>query len=136
MSEHFEGGCLCGAIRFRTSDIPLALSRCHCRSCRLAVGSAGVAWAIFRRTDFALLQGTLVHYRSSPDAVRTFCGNCGTSISYEPIDNPENIEITSSTFDEPSRFAPTREVWVSHRLIWEQLDRALPQFPEGGSWVC
>jgi hypothetical protein len=133
MSAHFDGGCLCGAIRFRATAMPVALSRCHCRSCRLAVGSAGVSWAIFRRTDFALLRGALVHYRSSPGAVRTFCATCGTSISYEPTDSPENIEITSSTFDEPNSFAPTREVWVSHRLIWEQLDRALPQFQEGSS---
>ncbi len=131
MSEHFDGGCLCGAIRFRAIGIPLALSRCHCRSCRLAVGSAGVSWAIFRRSDFAPHQGALAYYRSSPGAVRTFCATCGASVSYEPTDNPETIEIASSTFDEPGRFAPTREVWVSHRLIWEQLDRALPQFQEG-----
>jgi len=131
MSETFDGGCLCGAVRFRASGAPLALSRCHCRSCRLAAGSAGVAWAIFKRADFALTKGGLVHYRSSTDAVRTFCGTCGTSISYEPADSPENIEVTSSTFDQPDRFAPTREVWVSHRLPWEQLDGTLPQFPNG-----
>lgn len=133
MSEHLDGGCLCGAIRFRAHGVPLALSRCHCRSCRLAAGSAGVAWAIFKRSDFALLQGELAHYRSSPNAIRTFCGTCGTSISYEPSDKPENIEVTSSTFDHPNRFAPSREVWVSHRLTWEPLDPALPQFPEGSS---
>ena len=69
-----------------------------------------------------------MHYRSSPQAVRGFCGTCGTSISYEPADNPENIEVTSSIFDDPDRFAPTREIWVSHRLAWEQLDSALPSF--------
>src|SRR6185369_3495947 len=97
MTEYFDGGCLCGAVRFRVSGPPLALSRCHCRSCRLATGSAGVAWAIFKRTGFALLQGDLVRYRSSPHAVRTFCGICGTSVSYEPTDSPENIELTAST---------------------------------------
>jgi len=128
MKEHFDGGCLCGAVRFRSTGAPSALSRCHCRSCRLAAGSAGVAWAVFRRADFALLKGSLVRYRSSPIAVRGFCGTCGTSISYEPDDSPANIEVTSSTFDDPNRFAPTREIWVSHCLAWEQLDDALPQF--------
>ena len=131
MSENFDGGCLCGAVRFRATGAPLVLSRCHCRSCRLAAGSAGVAWAVYKRTHFVLLQGALVQYRSSPEAVRTFCGTCGTSISYEPTDSPENIEVTSATFDDPNRFAPVREVWVSHRVTWEQLDPALPQFQEG-----
>lgn len=74
-----------------------------------------------------------MHYHSSPNAIRTFCGTCGTSISYEPSDKPENIEVTSSTFDHPNCFAPSREVWVSHRLTWEPLDPALPQFLEGSS---
>ena len=133
MTEPLDGGCFCGAVRFRVTGSPLALSRCHCRSCRLAAGSAGVAWAVFKRTDFALLQGDLVRYRSSPEAVRTFCGTCGTSVSYEPTDHPANIELTASTFDQPNHFAPAREVWVSHCLAWEQLDHSLPRFAEGSS---
>ena len=38
-----EGGCLCGAIRYRVSGEPLARSLCHCRSCRLGAGAPSVA---------------------------------------------------------------------------------------------
>jgi hypothetical protein len=126
-----EGGCLCGAIRYRVQGTPVALSRCHCRSCRLATGSAGVAWTILERTQFTLLLGELTRYRSSADAVRGFCGRCGASISYEPDDAPQTIEITSATLDEPARFAPTREVWLSHALVWEPLNPTLPRFDQG-----
>jgi hypothetical protein len=130
-----EGGCLCGAIRFRVSAPPLALSRCHCRSCRLAAGAPAVAWAIFSRNDFAFLQGEeqLRRFRSSPAVVRTFCSICGTSISYEPADAPGQIELTSATFDQPDRFPPTREVWIKHRLTWQPLDLALRHYPQASS---
>jgi hypothetical protein len=123
-----EGGCLCRAVRYRVSGVPLAQSRCHCRSCRLAVGAAGVAWVVFARNDFVLLQGTLARFRSSPAVVRTFCGVCGTSIGYEPADAPEQIEITAATFDAPELFPPQREVWVDERVGWQSLDSALRHY--------
>ena len=49
MSKHVaEGGCLCGAIRYRVRGAPLSTTLCHCRSCRLACGGPTLAWAIFR----------------------------------------------------------------------------------------
>ena len=128
-----EGGCLCAAVRYRASGTPLARSRCHCRSCRLAAGSAGVAWVIFARNDFTLLQGALSRFASSPTVVRTFCGVCGTSISYEPSDAPNQIEITTATFDDPELFAPEREVWVSERVKWQPLDPSLKHYRQGSS---
>src|SRR5215813_2131600 len=126
-----EGGCLCGAVRYRVSGVPLARSRCHCRSCRLAVGSAGVAWVVFARNNFSLLKGTPSRFSSSPSVVRTFCAVCGTSIGYEPSDAPNQIEITTATFDDPELFAPEREVWVSGRVSWQPLDPSLKHCPQG-----
>ena len=126
-----DGGCLCGAIRYRVTGVPLAQSRCHCRTCRLAVGSAGVAWVIVERKDFTMLIGTLSRFTSSPTVIRTFCPVCGTSIGYEPSDAPSQIEITTATFDYPERFPPRREVWVSERVSWHALDPSLMPLPNG-----
>jgi hypothetical protein len=38
-----EGGCLCGAIRYRVSGKPANTMICHCRTCRRAAGSPVVA---------------------------------------------------------------------------------------------
>ena len=111
----------------------MALSRCHCRSCRLATGAPAAAWAVFDRGDFELLQGAkhLGRFRSSPAVTRTFCAVCGTSIGYEPDDAPSQIEITSATFDDPNLFPPSREVWLEHRLSWEPVDPALKHHARG-----
>lgn len=128
-----EGGCLCGAVRYRVSGIPLAQSRCHCRSCRLAIGSAGVAWVVVERKNFTLLGGRLSRFNSSPTVVRTFCAVCGTSIGYEPSDAPNQIEITTATFDDPECFPPRREVWVSEQVSWQPFDPSLRHYQHGSS---
>ena len=46
-----EGGCLCGAIRYRVSGEAVAATLCHCRSCRRASGGTNVAWAVFDKSE-------------------------------------------------------------------------------------
>lgn len=124
-----EGGCLCGAVRYRVSGAPQALTRCHCRSCRLASGAPSLAWAIFRAEDFALVAGKLSRFASSPGVERTFCATCGTSLTYRSADRPDAIDVTTATLDDASRFAPTKEIWTEHALAWQPLDATLPHYP-------
>jgi hypothetical protein len=42
-----EGGCLCGAIRYRATGAPYNITYCHCRTCRRASGAAFVSRARF-----------------------------------------------------------------------------------------
>ena len=41
-----------------------------------------------------------------------------------------SIDILTATLDDPNAFPPDKEIWVSHKLDWEQLNDALPHFPE------
>jgi hypothetical protein len=38
--RELEGGCRCGAGRYRVSDAFLHAANCHCSACRAATGSA------------------------------------------------------------------------------------------------
>jgi hypothetical protein len=123
-----EGGCLCGAIRYRSSKDPVATSHCHCRSCRLAAGAPAVAWAIFPSDGFGFTAGTPVRHRSSPNVIRTFCGTCGTALTWQHDEQQDTIDITSATLDCPDAFAPTREIWIEQKLAWQTLDTGLPHY--------
>ena len=133
MTYPVEGGCLCRAVRYRLKGDPLAQGLCHCRSCRLATGAAGVAWVIVRASDFEYVAGQPREFRSSPGVRRTFCGNCGTSLTYQHEDSPGSIDVTTATLDMPDRFPPMREVWLEHRLTWEVLDARLTHYDRGSS---
>ena len=47
MTETHEGGCLCGAVRYRAQGQPNNVTNCHYRDCQQAVGAAFVTWAEF-----------------------------------------------------------------------------------------
>jgi len=125
-----EGGCLCRAVRYRVNGVPVVTSLCHCRTCRLAAGAPSVAWVIFGSRDFMFSAAQPARFRSSPGVTRTFCSQCGTSLTYQRDAEADTIDVTTASLDSPDDFAPTREIWIAHKLAWERPNDTLPQFPE------
>jgi hypothetical protein len=128
-----EGGCLCGAIRYRWRGQPTSSVICHCNSCRRATGAPSVAWITFERSQFDFLSGQPQVYRSSPDVIRRFCAACGSALSYEHANSAGSIDITSITLDQPNRFPPDREIWLEDRIPWEPLNPRIPHSARGSN---
>ena len=124
-----EGGCLCSAIRFRISGEPVFSSICHCATCRRASAAPMVAWLTFDRGQVEMLSGVPRIYHSSQGVVRRFCGTCGSQLSYESIESPTTIDITTASLDNPNLFPPTLEVWLEHRVSWQSPDQTRAQYP-------
>ena len=124
-----EGGCLCGAVRYRITGQSIARTLCHCHSCRLASGAPSVAWAVFRASQFAFVSGKPNTFRSSPPVVRTFCGNCGTPLTYQHASRQDKIDVTTVTLDSPDDFPPTKEIWIEDKVAWESLNEQLEHYP-------
>jgi hypothetical protein len=126
-SAFVEGGCLCRAVRYRVTGKALAQSLCHCRTCRLA--SAARPWhGSSFRGDFVFIAGRPTTFRSAPEVVRAFCDRCGTPLTYRHGASPDTVDVTTVSLDDPERFAPTREVWLEHRLAWKPLNAALVHY--------
>ena len=114
----FTGGCQCGAVRFAVyAEKPVRIGLCHCRMCQKAVAGPFVALADIRHEDFAWTRGKPASFRSSTIAERDFCHACGTPLSYRQIGGP-HIEITTGSFDEPERVAPTYATGTESKLSW------------------
>ncbi len=128
-----EGGCLCGAVRYRVDGEPLIATLCHCRSCCRASGAPAVAWVVWRAEEFAFTAGTPRRFSSSPAVERTFCGVCGTALTYRHDARPDRIDTTTVSLDDAEAFAPSREIWLEHKLGWEPVDERLPQYPRSSA---
>jgi hypothetical protein len=124
-----EGGCFCGAVRYRIAATPASSAICHCTSCRRASGAPAVAWLTVNRSDFAWLSGAPVQFGSSPGVTRRFCGRCGSGLTYEHAALPATIDITNASLDDPERFAPTMEVWLQDKLSWQPTGAHLSRYP-------
>ena len=125
-----EGGCLCGAIRYRVTGRPTNTMICHCGTCRRAAGSPVVAWLTFARANFQISKGTLAEFSSTPPVLRGFCGQCGTPLTYSHRDSPDAIDVTTCSLDDPQAFPPTHHSWLSDNVGWVRFGDGLPMFPQ------
>jgi len=128
-----EGGCLCGAVRYRVSGKPSSSVVCHCTSCRRASGAPTVAWLTVDRAQLQILSGSPTSYRSSPTVIRQFCSRCGTALTYAAAKSPDTVDITTASLDEPDAFAPTADVWLEDKVAWQPTDPAIDKFAGSSS---
>jgi hypothetical protein len=129
-ADVFEGGCLCGAVRFRAAGAPRNACVCHCRSCRGASGAPFVAWATFPVDGFEVTRGELRFHRSSPPVLRGFCARCGSALTYAHDKRPGELDVSTALLDDPGRIPPEFHIMVSHKLPWVVLADGLPQYAE------
>ena len=124
----WAGGCLCGDIRFEISNAPQFVEYCHCRTCRKAVGAPVVTWALVAQEDFELLKGELNGYASSEGVERTFCGRCGTSMTYFAVQDRGILGVSTAAVDDPDALPPDVHVWRSGRVSWFETADELPRY--------
>jgi GNAT superfamily N-acetyltransferase len=127
-----DGGCLCGAVRFRITAAPCEVSHCHCTLCRRASGAPVVTWATVPSDAFRVVQGAPREFRATPSARRTFCAGCGTPLTFQADATPALLDVTVVSLDRPEAVPPTEHVWSARRLPWLALDDDLPRRPRGG----
>jgi hypothetical protein len=128
MAGKYEGGCLCGAIRYVVEAQPINERICHCRLCQRAIGAAFNARLLFRIDD-VMLTGPVETVHSSPSLKRGFCSRCGTTI-FSKRESAGIMGITSGSLDDPSLFKPQLHMWTASKQPWVRLDDGLPEFAE------
>ena len=116
-----HGGCLCGAVRYEVTGEPYKSGLCHCGDCRKITGTAFLAYADWRRSQFRST-GLVQEY-----AGRSFCPTCGSRL-FSLSD--EAVEIFLGSLDDaPNGVAPEAEIWVRRREPWLR-DLDVPQFSQ------
>ncbi|GLO69460.1 hypothetical protein MACH17_09770 [Phaeobacter inhibens] len=113
--KHYQGGCLCGAVRITTSGPPLRVGICHCRDCRRHHGALFYAAAIFPE-QAVRIEGSPHQYQG-----RSFCSTCGSSVFAQSGDE---IEVHLGSLYNTDGLTPDYEVWCRRREHW------LPQFTD------
>ena len=69
-----QGGCACGAIRYRARGEPTRVGICHCNHCRLETGSVFSAFAVYPAEQFDFVGETRDFHN------RHFCPVCGSRL--------------------------------------------------------
>ncbi len=133
--EIFEGGCLCGAVRYRAASSPLRSVICHCSMCRKHSGAPVLAFVHFPIQSFVWIKGQPTRYRSSEFAERGFCARCGSTMTMHEEVLEDRVQVTVGSLDTPERVRPDDHVWTQEQLPWFQVLDKLPRFPQSSSVV-
>lgn len=112
MTQTHEGGCLCGAVRFKATADPVVTTICHCTFCQRLTGSAFLVEPIFRAEAVEFFgdqprEFDTVSQGSGKRVGVNFCGQCGTSLFLRLERFPGLLGLFGGAFDDPNWF--TRE---------------------------
>ena len=133
--ERYEGGCLCGAIRYRATARPIRGVICHCSMCRRHSGAPALAFVHFPEAAFAWLSAEPQWYPSSKNAARGFCPACGSTLAMREEVLPDRVQICVGSLDEPQRARMDDHVWTRNRVSWFDIRDNLPRFAQSSSAV-
>ena len=124
------GGCFCRNVRYEADAQPFHETICHCSFCRRIAGAASVAWFSVPRAALRFTAGAPARFESSPGVTRRFCGRCGTCLTFESDQHPDEIDVTICSLDEPDRLPPKDHVQAASKVNWTQLCDGLPVHAE------
>ena len=102
------------------------------RLTRATAGAPFVTWFSVRRGEFRFVSGKPARFKSSEKGTRSFCPRCGSQVTFENSDFPEEIDVTTCSLDDPNVVPPRDNVWTSSRVRWIVPD-ALPDYRESRS---
>ena len=126
MTGSHQGGCLCGAVRYRIAAPLRSVVACHCSQCRRTSGHFVAATnAPSASLSFIADQG-LRWYRSSPEAERGFCHTCGGNLFWRRIGSDE-ISIMAGTLDVPTGLAIGEHIFVADKSDYYMIEDRVPQ---------
>lgn len=124
-----QGGCHCGAVRYRLEGRPLNHALCHCVDCRRHSGAPLVGWAMFPIDAMRVEKGAAKAYSSSEHGRRHFCTDCGTGLFYTNDQMlPGIVDVQSATLDDPGAIPPQAHIQIAERIAWMESAHALPAF--------
>jgi hypothetical protein len=129
MNAHLQGGCACGAVRYQLQEEPWDAGICHCRLCQLVSGAPAMAFASVAPSSFSIVRGQdrVRRFRSTSFGWRQFCGDCGTPLTIQVDFQPETIDFTIATLDDPGALPPGFHIFRSSRIAWFETADHLPR---------
>ena len=93
------------------------------------IGRAGDGVRERRRRRFSFTSGEseVRTFKSSSFGHRLFCGACGTPIAMQVDHQPETIDFSVATLDEPDAVPPGFHIFYDSRVAWFKTTDDLPR---------
>ncbi len=131
MSVPLEGGCACGAVRYRLMSDPLFTHCCHCLNCQRQTGSAFVINLLIEADRVEVHSGSprpVDVPRDDGSAQKIFrCPTCQVAV-FSRYTHPGVRFVRGGTLDDPSSVTPDVHIFTRSKLSWVRLPDSVPAF--------
>jgi hypothetical protein len=122
-----EGGCACGAIRYRLTAAPMIVHACHCLDCQKQTGSAFVLNLWIEREFIEASGAEPIAFSVPPGSSGKphdvfHCGACGTALWSKYHAAPgDTVLLRAGTLDDPAAITPDVHIFTRSKVPWLQL---------------
>ncbi len=119
----FEGGCTCGAIRYRMESMPLFVHCCHCHWCQRETGTSYALNAMIEADRVTILQGEpkmiLTPSNSGKGQKVWRCPDCRIALwsNYSGAGDRLNF-VRVGTLDDAYRLPPDIHIFTASKQTW------------------
>jgi hypothetical protein len=131
MSDSREGGCACGAVRYRLTSEPLFVHCCHCLNCQRQTGSAFVINVLIEADRVALLAGEPKRVpvpRSGGKRQQIYrCPTCQVAV-FSTYTSAKVRFVRAGTLDDPSSIEPDVHIYTRSKVPWVELPGSAQAF--------
>jgi hypothetical protein len=134
-NQSSEGGCTCGAVRYRMTGSPIFVHCCHCSYCQQQSGSAFAVNAMIEASNITLLQGQLETINTPTTSGRGQkihrCSNCKIAVwsNYGGAGDKVHF-VRVGTLDDKNAFQPDIHIYTSTKQGWVEIAEGKPVVQE------
>jgi len=130
-----EGGCACGAIRYRLNREPMFVNCCHCTSCQTETGSAFAINALIEADQVETLKGAPEPVMTRSESGRGQqiwrCPDCKVALWSNYGGAGDKVRfLRVGTLDTPAAMPPDIHIFTSTKQPWVVLPAGTPAVPE------
>jgi hypothetical protein len=131
MATRLEGGCSCGAVRYRLRSEPMFVHCCHCLNCQRQTGSAFVVNLLIEGDRVDVVEGEpqpVEVPRDDGSSQRIFrCPACQVAV-FSEYTRPGVWFVRGGTLDDPAQVSPDVHIYTRSKLGWVAIPESVPAF--------
>lgn len=128
-----EGGCACGAVRYRLEAEPISVNCCHCHDCQRQAGSAFAINVLIEPDRVELLgeqpEACELPTPSGAGQANMRCPRCHVSVWSVYHGAGDGVWfMRGGTLDDTGALQPNVHIYTDYKLPWVQIPDDVAQF--------
>lgn len=120
-----DGGCRCGAVRYRVASAPAFIFACHCTDCRQLTSGAFAIGMPVPREGFDLVAGEPKVWTKIADSGKPshqyWCATCHGWTHTIAEASPNMVIVRATTLDDYSWVRPVGQIFLRSAYPWAKL---------------